>query len=136
MAKERPTDPAEAFRELVTQWERGFDSIANQLMGTEGFSRNMNRAQDLRLTVRKAISDFMADQLDTFNMPSRDDVIRVAEALHALDRRVARVESLLAETHQVETIPKPPGPPRTKRPPSAGKQEHSGTSKGKSKEAS
>ena len=123
MAKDTPTDPTEAFREMVTQWERGFDAFANNLMGTEGFSKSMNRVQDVRLGARNAFSEFMADQLSTFNMPTRDDVIRLAEAVQALDKRMAHVETLLEQSLPAEaklrTAPRK-GPPRTKLPPSAG----------------
>lgn len=121
MAKDTPTDPAERFRELVTQWERGFDSFANQLMGTEGFSKTMNRAQDARLGMRQAFSEFMGEQLNTFNMPTRDDIIRLAEAVHALDKRMASVETLLEAAYPEASKPASrarKGPPRTKRPPS------------------
>ena len=42
MAKDTPPDPSVLFRDWVTQWERNFDSLANQFMGTEGFSQAMN----------------------------------------------------------------------------------------------
>ena len=50
MTRKEP-DPAESFRNLVTEWERGFDSLANRLMGTEEFSRSMNQFQNLLQSV-------------------------------------------------------------------------------------
>jgi hypothetical protein len=127
-SEKRPPDPAENFRNLVNEWERGFDAMANRFMGTEEFSRSMNQLQDLQLTMQKRFNEAMAEQLSNFNIPSRDDILQLGEAVHALDKRVARVESLLAkqaakkkkkkgggkEAHASRS-----GPPRTKQPPSA-----------------
>lgn len=125
MAKDRPSDPGDAFRELVTEWERGFDSFANALMGTENFSRSMNQMQNLQLQMRQLFREFMTDNLTLANMPTRDDVVRIAEAVQALDERMSRIESMLeASTGNMPAGATPPrrrNPPRTKKPPSASK---------------
>ena len=41
---ERPKGPLDAFRDLVGQWERGVNQIANEAMGNEQFSRLMHGA--------------------------------------------------------------------------------------------
>ena len=124
MSNKTPTDPADAFRELVTQWERGFDSLANRIMGTEGFSRSMNSMQDAQLGAQKAFRDFMTQNLTMANMPTRDDMVRLAESVQDLDRRMARIEGLLeamSPTDQPAQNPARKGPPRTRKPPSAPK---------------
>ncbi len=128
-AKNRP-DPAENFRNLVTEWERGFDAMANKFMGTEEFSRSMNQLQDLQLSMQKRFNEAMAEQLSHFNIPSRDDILRLGEAVHALDKRVARVESMLVKKEKKKKKKKGnagsesrSGPPRTKLPPSARRKE-------------
>ena len=120
MADKRP-DPTEAFRNLVTEWERGFDAMANRIMGTDEFSRGMNQLQDLQLSARKTFHDFMAQNLSVANMPTRDDLLRVAEAVQDLDRRLERIEELLAgmSAERPGQAKPPSGPPRTKKPPSA-----------------
>jgi len=122
MGESKSTDPGERFRELVTEWERGFDALANRFMGTEEFSRAMNQFQNLQLNVQKAVAEVVGKQLAAINMPSRDEVLQVGEAVHALETRLARLEHKLDEMARasgIETERKKPGPPRTKRPPSA-----------------
>jgi hypothetical protein len=123
-------DPAETFRNLVTEWERGFDAMANKFMGTEEFSRSMNQLQDLQLSMQKRFNEAMAEQLSHFNIPSRDDILRLGEAVHALDKRVARVEAMLAKQAKKKKkkgdSPAAGGPPRTKQPPSARREAESG----------
>lgn len=115
-------DPMERFRELVTEWERGFDALANRVMGTDEFSRTMNQFQNLQLTMQKAFAENMARNLAAVNVPSRDDVLRLGEAVHELERRLARMGQQLDEIAAAVGVntPRPrKGPPRTKQPPSA-----------------
>ncbi len=114
---DKPKTPDESFREMVTDWERNFDKFANQFMGTETFTRGMNQVQDTQMVMRKMFQDFMAKQLEGANMPSREDVVNLAETVHGLDRRLARIEDLLAQVLSNATPARDrPGPPRTKKP--------------------
>jgi uncharacterized protein with von Willebrand factor type A (vWA) domain len=126
VAEQRPFDLAEFFREFTTQWEREFDSLANRVMGTEDFSRSMNQMQRLQIGMQRAFTEFMGQQLASFNVASRDDVTRIGEALQAVDARLGRLENLLEQIGRKEgVIPhsgRVQGPPRSKRPPSHKKQ--------------
>jgi hypothetical protein len=116
------TDPGERFRELVTEWERGFDALANRFMGTDEFSRAMNQLQNLQLTLQKSLAEAIGKQLAAVNLPSREDVLRLGEAIHELDMRVARMEHKLDEIARATGVAperRKQGPPRTKRPPSS-----------------
>ena len=127
MSEKRP-DPVEAFRNLVNEWERGFDAMANRLMGTEEFSRSMNQLQDLQLAMQKRFNEAMAEQLAHFNLPSRDDILRLGESIRSLDKRLAKVESLLEKQAKKKKNrqKKAAGPPRTRQPPSARKERDDG----------
>jgi len=119
--RQSPADPMDRFRELVTEWERGFDTLANRVMGTDEFSRTMNQVQNMQLRAQKAFADNMAKHLANLNLPSRDDVLRVGEAVHEVDMRLARLEQKLDELAYTAGVPgsKPrQGPPRTRKPPS------------------
>ena len=133
MSKEAPPDPADTFRETLTRWERGFDSLANQIMGTEGYSRSMNQMQDMQLGMQKLYKDFMTQNLNNANMPSRDDLLRVAESIQELNRRMTRIEALLENVLEdilpskgQNTPEQRKGPPRTRKPPSTPRAGSSG----------
>jgi len=119
MANESPPDPAAMFREFVTTWERNINSVANQVMGTESFSRLMQEAQRMQLALQQATSEAMGRRLAAMNMPTREDVIRLAEKLSEVDRRLARIEvSLDTDTAAItpDEVPRV-GRPRTRQPP-------------------
>lgn len=118
MAKDSPPDPAAQFRELVTQWERNINAFANQVMGTESFSRLMQESQRLQLALQQATSEAMGRRLAAMNMPTREDVIRVAEKLADVERRLGHIEASLEGNAAIAPGDASRGaPPRTRQPP-------------------
>ena len=114
-------NPLADLQTFITDWERRIDSVANRVMGTDEFSRGINTVQSMQLGMQRAFREAMANHLNNFNMPSRDDVIAIGETLRTLDRRVAHIEAMLeaqaGDAGQADHVRR--GPPRTKRPPSA-----------------
>ena len=135
MPGDTPPDLGETFRELVTTWERDFNAFANQLMGTESFSRAMNSAQKSTLGVQQMFSDAMARHFAAMNLPSRQDIVHLAETLQEVVRRLERIEAQMqaqpaplaaagtpdepAQGNVVADAAAPAGPRRTRRPPAA-----------------
>ena len=120
MANDSPPDPAATFRELVTTWERNVNSFANQVMGTESFSRLMQEAQRMQLALQQATSEAMGRRLAAMNMPTREDIIRLAEKLSDVERRLMRIEaSLDGKGNDVPASEVAPASarPRTRQPP-------------------
>lgn len=115
MANETPPDPGAAFREWVTQWERSFDAMANQLMGTEGFSQAMNEFQKSQLSAQRMFAENMTQFLTNMNMPTREDILRLGEAVQGLDRRLERIEAQLSIKSDT-AAPRAKRVPRTKQP--------------------
>ena len=129
MAKDTPPDPGAMFRDWVTQWERSFDSIANQFMGTEGFSQAMNEFQKTQLNAQRMFAETMTQVLENMNMPTREDVLRLSESVQAIDRRLERIEEQLS-VKKAKQSTRAKRPPRTKQPtakatPSANKEPNS-----------
>ena len=118
MADENPPDPGASFREFVTTWERNLNSVANQVMGTESFSRLMQEAQRMQLALQQATSEAMGRRLSALNMPTREDIIRLAEKLTDVERRLMRIEASLDgdATLVVDDAPRA-AKPRTRQPP-------------------
>ena len=110
-------NPQQSFSNMVTEWERNFDAFANQVMGTEAYSQAMNEMQKAQLTYQQGLAQVMAQQLSALNMPTREDVLQIAEMLRQLDRRVERIEEKLA----LNDAPKRSAnkPARTKQPPAS-----------------
>ena len=119
MADDKQVPPAD-FSELVTQWERNFNEFSNQIMGTPEFAKSMNQFQNMQMEYQKSFSDAMAQQLSSFNMPSRDDVVSMSEQLTQIDQRLSRIEKALEKSDADPAKPaaKRKAPARTRKPPS------------------
>ncbi len=110
--------PAADFSELITQWERNFNEFSNQIMGTPEFAKSMNQFQNMQMAYQKSFSEAMAQQLSSFNMPSRDDVVSMSEQLTQIDLRLSRIEKALEKSSAGADKPaaKRKAPTRTRKP--------------------
>ena len=110
-----PNPLNQSFSEMVTEWERNFDAFANQVMGTEAYSQAMNEMQKAQLAYQKNMMETMSQQLSAFNMPTREDVLQLSEAIRQIDRRLERIEDKLVANDAPKRKKKKPS--RTRKPP-------------------
>lgn len=122
-----PNPLNQSFSEMVTEWERNFDAFANQVMGTEAYSQAMNEMQKAQLAYQKNMMETMSQQLSAFNMPTREDVLQLAEAIRQMDRRLERIEDKLSANDSPKKKKKKPS--RTRKPPAMEGEETSTTKK-------
>jgi hypothetical protein len=116
--QQSPPDPAAAFRELVSQWEKGINEFAGRAMNSEEFSRAMNKATATSTTMQQQLGELIGRYLATLNLPSRSEMVNIGERLQAIETSLHRVSTQL-EKLSGGNADAPAGPPRTKRPPSA-----------------
>ncbi len=72
------------------------------------------------MSVQKRLGDFMERYLLTMNLPSRAQMMAMAERLDAIEGQLNDIKALL---HQMSASAAPPQPPRNKRPPSPTKEQ-------------
>jgi hypothetical protein len=129
---DKPKDPLALWRDMLSQWETSVNALANKTMATDEYSSSMHGAMGLTLRMQETVREFMAAYLASTNLPSRTEVLGIAERLGAVEARLDRITELLeriaangpaADAVSASTIsPQPdprPRPPRTKTPPSA-----------------
>lgn len=121
-------DPAEIWRTLLAEMEKGYNTFANQAMGSQEFSRVMNQAGNASFGLQKTLGDMMEKYLTSMNLPSRAQMVNMGERLQAIENQLSEIKALLYRNHErgnadggaasaaVVSLPKPP---RTKLPPSA-----------------
>jgi Poly(R)-hydroxyalkanoic acid synthase subunit (PHA_synth_III_E) len=121
MADAPSKDPSVTWRELVSQWEKNVNSLANQTMASEEFSGASNQTMNVALKVQQAMASAMTTYLATLNLPSRADITALGERLAAMETYLNRIALALEDSPRRRKRPKAAGtnrPPRTKRPPS------------------
>jgi hypothetical protein len=119
-------DPLGVWRDLLSQWEQNVNAIANRTMGSDEYSSSMNGAMGATLKLQETMRQFMATYLASANLPSRAEVLGIAERLGGVETRLDRITALLeriasAPAGAAAALAAPPRarPPRTKSPPSA-----------------
>jgi hypothetical protein len=99
MAEQKsPPDPAAAFRELISQWEKGINEFAGRAMNSDEFSRAMNKATTTSTTMQQQLGELIGRYLTTLNLPSRAEMVNIGERLQAIETSLHRISS------QLETV--------------------------------
>ena len=122
---DKSNDPVAIWQNMIGEMEKGFNSFANQAMASPEFSKAVNQVGGVTAGAQKQLSDLMEKYLLSMNLPSRAQMVNMAERLASIEGQLNEIKALL---HQVHGNPAAPGsgtpaaprPPRTKRPPSAG----------------
>jgi hypothetical protein len=121
MADDTTKERSEGWRDMIAQWEKGINTLANATMNSDEFSSSANGSMNLVLRAQQAMAGAMATYLATLNLPSRADVTAIADRLASIEATMLRVADVLearqpasSRTHRVTNVVKPR---RTKRPP-------------------
>ncbi|MEA2787047.1 MAG: hypothetical protein QOF71_3151 [Candidatus Eremiobacteraeota bacterium] len=115
------------WRDMLSQWETNANALANKTMASDEYSSSMHGAMGGMLKLQETMKQFMATYLANANLPSRAEVLAIAERIGGVEARLDRMNALLeriADSRSANaTSPAPaaaparPRPPRTKSPP-------------------
>lgn len=123
MADQRSStsDPRSSWREWMSQRENQLNSLFNELMSTQGYGRAMGLVTKILVSMQKSTNEALEHYFSTLRLPTRSDVIDLAERLSNIESRLLAIETNLRQlggstgnNGNVDPLVKPP---RTKRPP-------------------
>jgi hypothetical protein len=122
---DKGNDPVAIWQTMIGEMEKGFNAFANKAMESPQFSKAMNQAGGVTAGAQKQLGDFMEKYLLTMNLPSRAQMVSMADRLQAIEGQLNEIKALLHRVHGNAAGPEggytgAPKPPRTKRPPSPG----------------
>jgi hypothetical protein len=115
-------DPFALWRKMMGEMEKGFNAFANQAMSSPQFSKTMNQASGATVGAQKQLGNLMERYLLTMNMPSRAQMVDMAERLQSIEGHLNDIKTLLQQMNAVNGMTRDSAavaskPPRTKRPP-------------------
>ena len=121
---DKSNDPIALWQNMIGEMEKGFNAFANQAMASPQFSKVVNQVGGVTAGAQKQLGDLMEKYLLSMNLPSRAQMVSMAERLAAIEGQLNEIKALLYQMQGNITpgggTPAAPRPPRTKRPPSAG----------------
>src|SRR3979490_2756658 len=122
---DKGTAPAAIGQSMIGEMEKGFNSFANQAMASPEFSQVMNQVGGVTAGAQKQLGELMEKYLVSMNLPSRAQMVSMAERLQAIEGPLNEIQALLLQVHDTSATGEGgyagvPRPPRTKRPPAVG----------------
>ena len=121
---DKGNDPAAIWQSMMGEMEKGFNSFANQAMASPEFSKVMNQVGGATAGAQKQLGDLMEKYLLSLNLPSRTQLVGMAERMQSMEGQLNEIKAMLVQMNRNNGAPDDghgatPRPPRTKRPPSA-----------------
>jgi hypothetical protein len=124
---DKSNDPAAIWQTMIGEMEKGFNSFANQAMASPEFSKAMNQVGGVTAGAQKQLGEMMEKYLVSMNLPSRAQLVGMAERIQNIEGQLNEIKAMLHQIHHNSSAPDggygTPRPPRTKRPPSEGEQQ-------------
>jgi hypothetical protein len=122
---DKSNDPVAIWQTMIGEMEKGFNSFANQAMASPEFSQVVNQVGGASAGAQKQLGDLMEKYLVSMNLPSRVQMVGMAERLQSIEGQLHEIKALLYQMNKHADaseggIAGASRPPRTKRPPSAG----------------
>src|SRR3981189_2570205 len=122
---DKSNDPVAMWQNMIGEMEKGFNSFANQAMASPEFSKVVNQVGGVTAGAQKQLGDLMEKYLVGMNLPSRAQMVSMAERLQSIEGQLNEIKAMLNAMNSNAAAPAggyagAPKPPRTKRPPSAG----------------
>ena len=120
---DKGNDPAVIWQTMIGEMEKGFNSFANKAMESPEFSKVMNQVGGVTAGAQKQLGEMMEKYLVSMNLPSRAQLVGMAERIQAMEGQLNEIKSMLHQIHHNSLAPESgytsSRPPRTKQPPSA-----------------
>jgi SMC interacting uncharacterized protein involved in chromosome segregation len=121
---DKSNDPVVLWQTIIGEMEKGFNSFASQAMESPEFSKVMNQAGGVAAGAQRQLGELMEKYLLAMNLPSRVQLVGMAERLQSIEGQLNEIKVLLQQVHHNSAAPAEgygtPRPPRTRQPPSSG----------------
>jgi hypothetical protein len=116
---EKSTDPIVLWQRMIGEMEKGFSAFANQALSPQ-LARATDQAGAVPAAAQKQLGDFMEKYLVNMNLPSRAQMVGVAERLQNIELQLAEIKVMLQQMNTpVPQTGVSIAPPRSRRRPPA-----------------
>ena len=124
-------DPFEMWRQVVTKLEGSINSMANNSMNSEQFTRALDQLSQVSTGMQQTFEKVLDGYFKTLRLPSQKDIAAIADRLQRLEDKINMLQDkidMLLPLEQREPVEN--RPLRTRQPSSSGKAATDETSPG------
>lgn len=94
---EKTSDPVALWQEMFREMQKGFNSLANQAMSSQSFSRPASSDGESSTAGQQQLASFMERCFVSMNMPSRVQMAGIVVQLQAIEGQLDEIKALLRE---------------------------------------
>ncbi len=119
---DKSNDPMQLWHSMLAEMEKGFNTMATQVMGSEQFSKTAHQLTGATVGAQKTMGDMMEKYLVSMNMPSRAQMVSMGERLQTIEAQLNEIKAVLYRAYPDAMSSEGAGvsrPPRTKQPPTS-----------------
>src|SRR6266403_3082848 len=102
---DKGNDPAVIWQTMLGEMEKGFNSFANQAMASPQFSKAMNQAGGVAAGAQKQLGELMEKYLLSMNLPSRAQLVGMAERLQSMEGQLNEIKAMLVQMNRNNGAP-------------------------------
>ena len=96
---DKSNDPVALWQNMIGEMEKGFNAFANQAMASPEFSKVVNQVGGVTAGAQKQLGDLMEKYLLSMNLPSRAQMVSMAERLASIEGQLNEIKALLHQVH-------------------------------------
>ena len=120
---DKSNDPVAMWQNMIGEMEKGFNAFATKAMESPEFSKVVNQVGGVSAGAQKQLGEMMEKYLVNMNLPSRAQMVSMAERLQSIEGQLNEIKAMLHQATRNNSgapesgYPAAPRPPRTRRPP-------------------
>ncbi len=101
---DKSNDPVALWQTMIGEMEKGFNAFANQAMTSPEFSKAMNQAGGVSAGAQKQFGELMEKYLLSMNMPSRAQMVGMAERLQSIEGQLNEIKAMLRQMNAASGV--------------------------------
>ena len=102
---DKSNDPFAIWQNMLGEMEKGFNTFATRAMESPEFSKVVNQVGGVSAGAQKQLGEMMEKYLLTVNLPSRAQMVDMAERLQSIEGQLAEIKALLNQVHNNSGAP-------------------------------
>jgi polyhydroxyalkanoic acid synthase PhaR subunit len=90
-------DPFQLWRQFYETNEEAWTKAVKEMTTTPGYAEMQGKMLESFLSYQKLLRDTMTTQMNTLNIPTRDDITRLGELIVGIEEKVDQIDETLDE---------------------------------------